>query len=281
MAGEAGLTIMEVALVLAIVSLMMVAGTVGLRSLTRADLRSGAARSAASMRYAFDRATMTGTYIRLAFDLDKGRIWAESSEDMITLRSGRDQHSRGAEDEEKDRKEGEGEGEGEEKQGAAAKKKSSALAMLGLGGSDDDEDEDSDDSEASGGIDVFSLTKQWQDDLKPIERPKASFTELSDIVAKKFKLARGIKVAAVITPRTKDAEAQKGGLAYIYFFPQGHAEPAIVHIVNKDEEYYSVVLHPLTGSARVYPCKYKIPEKFGQSDDKRDSTDKVCEDTDG
>ena len=71
------------------------------------------------------------------------------------------------------------------------------------------------------------------------------------------------------------------GMAYVYFFPQGHSEPAIVHLMDKDEEYYSVVLHPLTGRAKVYACRYKVPEAFGVSDDKRDSSDKdPCEDLD-
>lgn len=271
---EAGLTIMELALVIGLVGIMMAGASMGVSAITRADLRSGASRTAASMRYAFDRATMTGTYIRLAFDMDKGRIWAETSADMITLRSGRSQHVKDDDDEEE-----KGEGEGEESAEAPAKtakksKSSSALAMFGLGGSSDEDEDDSGDEEASTGIDLFSLTKGWEDDMKPVERPKASFTELSDIVAKKFKLARGIKIAAVITPRMK--EPAEGGIAYVYFFPQGHAEPAIIQLVDKDQGYYSVVLHPLTGRAKVYACRYKVPEEFGVSDDKRETSKDPC-----
>ena len=274
--GEAGLTIMELSLVIAIVGIMMVGATMGISAITRADLRSGASRTAASMRYAFDRATMTGTYIRLAFDLDKGRIWAEFSEDMITLRAGRSQHVMDGE-EEAAKKERE-EVEGEVKAPPRAKKSSSALSMLGLGNSESDSDSDGDE-EGSTGIDVFSLTKSWHDDMKPVERPKASFKPLSDIVAKKFKMAKGIKIAAVITPRMK--EPAEEGMAYVYFFPQGHAEPAIIHLVDKDGGYYSVVLHPLTGKAKVYACRYKVPDQFGISDDKRESSSTdPCDDQD-
>ncbi len=270
--GEAGLTIMELALVIAIVGVMMAGASMGVSAITRADLRSGASRTAASMRYAFDRATMTGTYMRLAFDLDKGRIWAEYSEDMITLRSGRNQHVKDGEEEAQENEDDDD--EGEEKAAPAKKSKSNAaLSMLGLG-SDDDDDDDDEDEEASTGIDIFSLTKGWEDDMKPVERPKASFTELSSIVAKKFKMAKGIKVAAVITPRMK--EPAESGMAYVYFFPQGHAEPAIIHLMDKDEEYYSVVLHPLTGRAKVYACRYKVPEDFGVSDDKKDRGKDPC-----
>jgi hypothetical protein len=59
------------------------------------------------------------------------------------------------------------------------------------------------------------------------------------------------------------------GVAYVYFFPQGTAEPAIIHFVDDDEAFYSVVLRPLTGDAKVYPCMYRIPPDFGSEDTKR------------
>ena len=271
---------MELTLVVGLIGLMALGASLGVSSITKADLRSGASRTAASLRYAFDRATMTGSYMRLAFDLKSGRIWAEHSEDMITLRSGRDQHVMTEEEKEAERKDAAEAAEEGEAPATASKpsKSSSAMALLGLGGSDEDY-EDDEDSEASTGIDVYSLTKTWHDDMKPVERPKGSFKRLKSIVAKKFKMAKGIKIAAVITPRMKEAATE--GMAYVYFFPQGHAEPAIIHLVDKDGFYYSVVLHPLTGRAKIYSCRYKVPEEFGASDDKREGSSKgPCEDQD-
>ncbi len=276
---ESGLTIMELAVVVGLVGLMAVGASLGVSAITKADLRSGASKTAASLRYAFDRATMTGSYMRLAFDLKTGRIWAEHSEDMITLRSGRDQHVMS--DEDKAAKAEEAKEEAEEGGAPASKpnKSNAAMALLGLGGSEEEDEDDDEDSEASSGIDIYSLTKTWHDDMKPVERPKASFKRLQSIVAKRFKMARGIKIASVITPRMKKAATE--GMAYVYFFPQGHAEPAIIHLVDKDEFYYSVVLHPLTGRAKIYSCRYKVPEEFGVSDDKREGgSGDPCEDKD-
>lgn len=269
-ARSQGFTLIEVAVVTAIIALMMVGATLGLRSLTRADLRSATSRTAASMRYAFDRATMTGSYMRVALDMEAGAVWLETSDDMITLRAGREQHIKGTE-EEKDEaaraKQDAAEGKARPKP-----KKSSALDLLGLGGGSEEEeegdDEDSgDEEEFSGGIDVYSLNKEYEQDLQPIERPKASFKPLRSIVSKRIKLAKGVKVAAVTTPRmTKPAVK---GTAYVYFFPQGHSEPAVIHLSAREEEYYSIVLHPLTGKTEVYPCYYDIPDDFGVSDDKK------------
>ena len=102
-------------------------------------------------------------------------------------------------------------------------------------------------------------------------RPRASFKPLKNVVARTVKLASGIKIASVITPRL--TEAITTGVAYIYFFPQGHSEPAIVYFTEKEEseKVYSVVLHPLTGRAVVHSCEYEVPDDFGISDDKRKS----------
>jgi hypothetical protein len=43
------------------------------------------------------------------------------------------------------------------------------------------------------------------------------------------------------------------GRAYIYFFPMGQTEPAIVHLSDaKGETFYSIVVHPITGRVKIY-----------------------------
>jgi general secretion pathway protein H len=252
---EGGFTIIEVMMVVGIFGLLLGAAVMSFRNIARSDLRSAASRTAAAMRFSFDRATMTGSYIRLAFNLDKGEIWAEASEDRVTLRAGREQHVAG---EGKDQPDGR----------PAAKKTTKAPPMLPFFGPPTKPGEEGKEGEpSSSGIDAKKLTAEWEADKAPIERPRPRFQPLKGVGTKKITLARGISVAAVITPR--QPEAAEKGTAYVYFFPQGHAEPAIIHFVDRHEEYYSVVLHPLTGQARVYPCLYKIPSDFDVSDDKR------------
>jgi len=252
-----GFTIIEMMVVIAIAGLLLAAATLSFYNIIRSDLRSAASRTAAAMRFAFDKATMTGMSIRLALDLEKGQIWLEGSEDRVTL--GRDgEVLSDREHRPEQQQEGEGEGTGERPK----KKPSPALEMFGLGG---------DASEEEGmfqpGIDATQMMREVDRDMAPIQRAPAKFTPLKGMLTKRLKLAKGIRVDAVITARM--SEAVESGIAHVYFFPQGHSEPAIVHFANKDDEYYSVVLHPLTGQARVYPCLYKIPSDFGVSDDKR------------
>jgi len=266
-----GFTIMEMMVVLAIVGLLMTASVIGLRNIMRSDLRSAAGRIAASMRYVFDRATMTGTYMRMALDLDAGRVWLEYSEDKLSLRTGRSQLVRGmgelsaeelAEQEAREKEEQE-------------KKKSVSLPFLGTLGGEDEESEEGGGGEyeegegemMGGGIDIERMTREWKQDMQPVERRASVFKPLKNMISKTIKLARGIQIISVTTPRLK--ESTEEGKAYVYFFPQGHSEPAIIHLADSADDFYSVVLHPLTGRAKVYPCLYRIPDDFGVSDDKR------------
>jgi general secretion pathway protein H len=57
------------------------------------------------------------------------------------------------------------------------------------------------------------------------------------------------------------------GRAYIYFFPLGQTEPAIVTLADSSgETIYSLVVHPLTGRVKVYDQEVK-PLGAGQRTD--------------
>jgi general secretion pathway protein H len=252
---ERGFTLIEMMMVIAIVGLLMAVSAYTYRNISRADLRTGAGKVSGAMRFAFDRAMMTGTYIRLAVDIDKGRVWLEMSKDRVSLRSGRKQLAT-------DKPPGE--------EDAPAPKQQKPALPLGLGGGDDS---------GGGAIDVKGLISAYERDVKPLARPKARFNRLGGAKTRTVKLKKGVTITAVATPRME--EPVDKGVAYIYFFPQGHAEPAIVHFragADDDEgDYYSVVLHPLTGEAKVYSCRYRIPDEFGEPEDARRKKRDVCD----
>ena len=124
-------------------------------------------------------------------------------------------------------------------------------------------------------FDVQALIRGYEKQIKPLKRRKARFNRLRALGAREVKLKGQIFIDAVMTPRHE--EPVDKGMAYVYFFPQGHAEPAIIHIKNKSDEYYSVVMHPLTGQARIYNCRYRFPEEFGKDDLERRKRG-VCDD---
>jgi len=261
---ERGFTMIEMMVVIAIIALLVTASTLTLRNLLRSDLRSAARRTAAAMRFAFDRATLTGTYVRLVFDIDKGEIWAEASDQRVSLKTGSSKELAATAADEAATK----------AQQKKSKPKTPAMPLFGLGGLGGGMGAGSggggEGDPGGGAIDVKTLTEEWEQDLAPPERPAPSFQRLKGPGAKVIKLAGGISLSAVMTPRVTDPVEK--GKAYVYFFPQGNAEPAIIHFADRSEDYYSVVLQPLSAQARVYPCLYKIPADFGVTDDKRSRT---------
>ena len=72
------------------------------------------------------------------------------------------------------------------------------------------------------------------------------------------------KVRSVFTPRVVDPLTT--GRAYVYFFPLGQTEPAIVTMSDMDDEaVFSLVVHPITGRVRIYNQEVQPPG--AQTDD--------------
>jgi hypothetical protein len=70
----------------------------------------------------------------------------------------------------------------------------------------------------------------------------------------------------VFTPRVTDPITS--GRAYLYFFPLGQTEPAIITLSDpKDQSFYSLVVHPITGRVRIYSEEIQPPVQGGQADD--------------
>ncbi|MCB9557517.1 MAG: hypothetical protein H6707_15525 [Deltaproteobacteria bacterium] len=249
-------------IVVAIIATLMSTALLSFRSVTNAELRSAATKTSALFRAAFNRATMTGEMIRVAIDLDKNVLWIERSEDRVSLRRGRTQHDTTDENE-------------------AGPKEEDADAppgggLLGLGGpSKTSTDEAGGEEEGAGtlGIDTDALKQAYERDLAPPKRRKALFAPISrhKRPSRRLHLANKVGTLGVAVPRLD--KPVSSGLIHIYFFPQGHAEPAVVQFCERGSDgrcrldesgaFYSVLLHPLTGRAKVKPCIAPIPEEFG------------------
>lgn len=106
--------------------------------------------------------------------------------------------------------------------------------------------------------------------------PRASFKEIDPmgVVAstpgKAHKpLERGIKIRQVHT--THDAEPRTKGRAYVYFWPGGQTERAVIQLqVDRkdvpDDEVVSLVLAPLTGKVTVKPGAVELTQRTDDKD---------------
>ena len=89
-------------------------------------------------------------------------------------------------------------------------------------------------------------------------RPKrVRFGAFKETTLKAVKM-KNTKVMDVYTPRVADPVTH--GRAYVYFFPLGQTEPAIVHLSDAEQKtMYSLVVHPITGRVRIYNEYVKPP----------------------
>ena len=77
-----------------------------------------------------------------------------------------------------------------------------------------------------------------------------AFSEAEDDLLEIFKVPEGIKIASVYVMHRLDKVEE--GKVYLYFFPKGMTEFAVIHLSDLDEEnFMSLIVNPLTGSVEI------------------------------
>ena len=221
--AHTGFSMIEVMVVIAIVTLITGVSVFGVRQIVRSDLRGSASKLAGAIRYCFDRSITTGAYYRMVIDLDNNKYWAEKSDERMYLVRG------------KEKSPGAGQAfdyEAEEKEKDEAEKKAK------------------EDQESRGPIARL---------LEPPPTTKrARFQTFKDATLPTIALKK-VKFFDLYTPRQN--EPYTAGKAYLYFFPDGHTERALIRLTDGDN-FYSLLVSPLTGRVEVRSEKYEMPRDF-------------------
>jgi len=217
---------------LAILALLAGASIKGLRGLAKSDLRAGSAQLSGAIRYLFDRASTTGKHHRLVLDLSDGKYWAEVSDDRFYVphegETERELREREAKEAEKD----------EDLRKRREERLRSERDGKGLPASSS-----------------FDYSKMEAGDFEP-KRPR--FAAFKELALKPIKLKSKVVLRSVYTPRVVDPITE--GRAYIYFFPLGQTEPAILTLSDpKGTAFYSLVVHPITGRVKIHNQQIQPP----------------------
>ena len=223
------MTLIEILVVVAIIGIAMGGAVYGFRSIAKSELRASASKLAGAIRYCFDRSVTTGSYYRLVIDLDGNKYWAERSEDRMYLTRAKEESP--------------GKGQAFDEAADEAKKR--------------EEEKKYDD--------LLALQGGAAASVDPPPRPKrAKFQTFKDATVPQVKLNRA-HLMDVLTPRQREPYSK--GRAYLYFFPDGHTENAIIRVAD-GEAWYSLVVHPLTGRVEVLSYKAEVKAtEFGNYDD--------------
>ncbi|MEO6953054.1 MAG: prepilin-type N-terminal cleavage/methylation domain-containing protein [Polyangia bacterium] len=224
--GKKGLTLLEIMVVMAIIASITGAALYSIKSIGKASLRSTAFQLSAAIRYCYDRAITTNGYYRIVIDLDQNTYWAEHSNERMLL--GR----------QKEKSPGKGQAFD---QAAVEKERDAALAA-----------EDEEMRRRGQGLGIA---------LEPPPRAKrAKFESFQDAAIKQVKLKR-VRLFDVYTPR--QAEPYRKGRAYLYFFPDGHTERAMIHLSDGDD-FFTLRVSPLTGQVTVHKGQDLLERDFDQ-----------------
>lgn len=223
------MTLIELLVVVAIIGIAMSGAVYGFRAIAKTELRASASKLAGAIRYCFDRSVTTGSYYRIVLDLDDNKYWAERSEDRMYLTRSKEASP--------------GKGQAFDEAADEAKKL--------------EEEKKYDD--------LLALQGGAAATVDPPPRPKrAKFQTFKDATVPQIKLKRA-HLMDVLTPRQREAYAK--GRAYLYFFPDGHTENALIRLSDGDA-WYSLVVHPLTGRVEVLSFKAEVhANEFGATDD--------------
>jgi general secretion pathway protein H len=228
--AERGFTLLEMLVVLAIVVGLVLIAATALRALRHSDLRGQAANLSRELRYAFDKSMETGACMRLTIDLDKQTYTLEATESRFFLPQGYDEQSQ-----------------------ERAKIRSQALA-------------------AGAGINqsLASQAKAAGVDpslFLPPTPPETQFTAFADANVKEVDLPDDVRIRDVLT--SHDADKVTSGKAYIYFFPEGFVERAVLHLTDRYGLVYTLVTQPVKGDVLVqaddidYTPGDLLPKKSG------------------
>jgi len=220
-----GFTLIEIMIAFAIVALITGASIQGLRSLRKANLRQASTELSGAMRYLFDRASVTGKIHRIVIDMETRMYWAEVSDDRFYIpREETTEQLREREDKEAT----------EDEEEAQKRERAAKEAQSGKG---------------SGANSSFDLSKLEVADFRP---KRARFASFKDLALKPVKLKK-VNVRSVFTPRV--TEPLTSGRAYVYFFPLGQTEPAIITLsdVESEDTMRFAALHGVRPMTEPYP----------------------------
>jgi len=85
---------------------------------------------------------------------------------------------------------------------------------------------------------------------KEKEKAKGEFQPATDILANPRKIPKEWSFG--IVESTGHPEGIESELSYIYFFPQGVSEEAIIQITNKSKSTWTLHIHPLISNPEIY-----------------------------
>lgn len=271
-----GFTLIEILVVMGIIGLLIGSVVTGLGAGKQAQVARITNQLANTVRFAYNKARVTGSYYRLLIDLDKGSFTLQRGDNKMympaTDRYGRTMvvdPGKAKEKEERDKRAEENYNRSLQARVLEAVRAPGAPMSPGAGqpqkigqqptpGAQPQKPAQpgqpapsSSPSSSSTKPDMYAATAKKVPRRKPplfgAFEDDNSLSELK----KPFKFPPEVKVVAVRT--AEDLKPITKGEASLYFFPQGHTQLAHIHVqeANNPEREFTIIIKPLTGRVEI------------------------------
>lgn len=238
MRAQRGMTVIELLVVLAVVGMLTIIGYMGVRYVSKSDLREDAGQVAATLQNGYRMATETGLHHRVVFDLDEQTFRIETCEGELNLRrSDKEQMVRHEDDEEE-----------EEPMPPALEQLLRSGTQLGTEPILDQET-------------TAKIAKALRD--SDIEKPTCAISMLPNGDAdgranlRQVRTWRGLKLRRVFVQHLEEPALE--GEVTVNFFPLGWAEKAIVELADEDGDQFTILVHGLTGRIEIRDGELRDP----------------------
>jgi general secretion pathway protein H len=229
MPKQRGLTLIELSIALGIMALLFSAVVIGVGALTGTRAKSSAAELAGVIRSLYDTAGLSGKTCRLVFQLPTSRqegptrYWAECAAGNVTTSRNRDEVLR--QERQKD-------SERSLRQPAPPPGFPQAISPAYQPSLQDLMAQERDRVEAAARFSVYTAPE-----IQPRQLPSS------------------VRIS-VWTKHQRDPVSN--GTAYLYFFPQGFTEKAMI-FVGQGSNVWTITVQPLTGKAVVVGDQLEVP----------------------
>jgi prepilin-type N-terminal cleavage/methylation domain-containing protein len=243
---QEGMTLLEIVIVTAILALAASGLTFSLGALSRTQLKSSAGKLVAAVRFAYSRAVVRGTTVRIRFEIPGGTFSIEEAKSGVTL-------ARLSEKERVGERGEDGQVQSAVDPWAAAAARINTPDKPTLGSSPF--------APIAGGMRAPSEgSAETSSESSSGSPSKSRYTNVA--------LGRGVQFVRLTVPH--EPEPVVGGEGAIHFFPGGRTEHGVVQLGDGREGVYSVEVLPLTGRARIYAEAYEPRELQDNPEDEGD-----------
>ncbi len=236
--AKAGFTLIELVVAIALVGILFGAVALGVGSILGTKAKTAAGQLSGTIRSLYDTASLSGKTCRLVISMPspkdedgETKYWAECAAGNVTSRKDRDQElkdeARRLELEEREAKRGGGKG---------AKLDTTARAFG-----------------------AYSNDEPTLADLLAQEKERisnaAKYSQYTNPEVTPQTLPSSVRLSVWTRHQTA---AAKDGTAYLYFFPQGYTEKAMV-FVKQGNNVWTITVSPLTGKTAVVGEELEVP----------------------